>query len=161
MGSRNENTHSTMDMSLRIHLKSNPKERVLGLYFPISSFSALPPHPENKATVPTVRFLAQIGGRRPREVRMPRKYQPAEGSSLGLSTSWEDNIGKLGIKWIVLCSIHLILQLSVCQCPDSFSKCTPRHPAEVNWRLKQPKLPPGKESHWQGCELCFCSVLIL
>ncbi|MXQ91640.1 hypothetical protein E5288_WYG019886 [Bos mutus] len=33
-----------------------------------SSFSALPPHPENKATVPTVRFLAQIGGRRPREL---------------------------------------------------------------------------------------------
>ena len=80
MGSRNENSHSTVDMSLRIHLKSNPKERALGRYFPISSFSALPPHPENKATVPTVRFLAQIRGRRQREVRMPRNYQPAEGS---------------------------------------------------------------------------------
>lgn len=45
VGSRNKNTHSKMDMSLRIHLKSKLREKVLGQYFPIGSFCTPPSSP--------------------------------------------------------------------------------------------------------------------
>lgn len=142
--------------------EKQPKGESIGAVFPYQFLQcpAPPPHPENKAMVPTVRFLAQIGGRRLREVRIPRKYQPAEGSwpLYILRRQHRKTWGKMD----VLCSIPLILQLSVCQWPGAFSKCTPQTPSRSQMEAEtQPKLPPGKESHWQGCKLCFCSVLIL
>lgn len=118
------------------------------------------PHPENKTTVFTVRFLAQMGA------GDQEKWECLGSSNLlkalGLSTSREDYKGKTWDK--MDCTLLYPSHPSAFCVPVAWliQQLHPQTPGRSHLEAEtQPKLPPGKESHRQGCELCFGSVLIL
>lgn len=135
------------------------KGKVWGWYVSISFFCARPPRAaldENKGTMFTLRCLTQLRDRRPREVGMMKGV-------VGLSHEKYDR--KDWGKQIVVCSLPLTLQCSVCQWSGSHCRC---------WQAALHRWTPFR-SEWGGpsCRLVnnhicramscfyFCNILML